>query len=213
MRRSSQLALLAFVAALLLRLLNARTAFVDGVPRFSPLDELYHAKRISVSALQFPEVLSFDPDRGTHGAWCPWPPLYDLAAGAVARLLGATTWSGVIFRVIWLPPLLFALFIAAVTGLVSRARGAVAGTLVGVALASSPFLVELSWIGAIDHHYLEPPLTFAIAFATIRLIRASGDAGDAPRDSASRGGLLGAVMTAAMFVQPALLLACALAFA
>src|SRR5258706_5061197 len=135
MRRSTQLALLAFAAALLLRLLNAGTAFVDGVPRFSPLDELYHAKRIAVSALQFPEVLSFDPDRGTHGAWCPWPPLYDLAAGAVARLLGATTWSGVIFRVIWLPPLLFPPFIAAAPGLLAPAPGAFAAPPVGPALS------------------------------------------------------------------------------
>src|SRR5258708_3768981 len=84
--RPSVLALTAFILALALRLLNAGSAFVSGQPRFSPLDELYHAKRRAFSAAQFPRVLELDPGRGTHGAWCPWPPLYDLAAGGYAPL-------------------------------------------------------------------------------------------------------------------------------
>lgn len=200
-RRPTTIALLAFALALALRLLNAGTAFVAGVPRFSPLDELYHAKRMAVSAIHFPRVLELDPDRGTHGAWCPWPPLYDLAAGAYARTLGATTLTEVMARVVWLPPLLFALFVGVTALLTSRAYGPVAGALAGLALASSPFLVDFASIGSIDHHYLEPPLTFAIAFATIKLLRGEGN-----------GVLLGIAMTAAMFVQTALLLACAIAF-
>jgi asparagine N-glycosylation enzyme membrane subunit Stt3 len=192
---------IAFVLALALRLLNAGSAFVDGVPRFSPLDELYHAKRMAVSAAQFPHVLELDPDRGTHGAWVPWPPLYDLAAGGYARLLGASSLTEVMTRMVWLPPVLFALFVGATTFLVARARGALAAALAGLALASSPFLVDLSSIGSIDHHYLEPALTFAIVFALVRLLRGGN------------GILLGVAMAAAMFVQTALLLVCAIAFA
>lgn len=194
------IALTAFLLALALRLLNAGSAFVGGVPRFSPLDELYQAKRMAFSAAQFPRVLEFDPGRGTHGAWCPWPPLYDLAGGGYARLLGATSLPEVMARVVWLPPFLFALFVATATFLVARARGALAGALAGVALASSPFLVNFSSIGSIDHHYLEPALTFAIVFALIRLLRGGN------------GVLLGLAMAAAMFVQTALLLVCAIAF-
>jgi hypothetical protein len=203
-RRPVLLALIAFVAALSLRLTNASTAFVDGEPRFSPLDELYHAKRMAYSAAHFPHMLERDPDRGVTGLWCPWPPLYDLAAGGAARLFGATRLSDVIRVVVWFPPLLFALFVAAATFLVARDHGGVAGALIAAALASSPFLVHFSSIGAIDHHFLEPPLAFAIAFATIRASRAA--------DARGAGVLLGAAMIAAMFVQTALLIACAIAF-
>jgi hypothetical protein len=68
---------------------------------------------------------------------------------------------------------------------------------VGAALAASPFLVTASWIGAIDHHFLEPALVFAILGACI---------------ADHRGVLLGAALTAAMFVQTALIIAAALAF-
>lgn len=201
MRRPPTLALLAFVLALALRLLNAGTAFVSGVPRFAPVDELYHAKRMAISAMHFPRVLEFDPDRGTHGAWCPWPPLYDLAAGGYAHLLGAATFTDVLGRVIWLPPVLFALFAAGATYLAARARGALTGALAGFALATSPYLVNASSIGSIDHHYLEPLLAFAIALGVIRVLRGGN------------GILLGIAMIAAMFIQTALLLSCAVAFA
>jgi Oligosaccharyl transferase STT3 subunit len=199
--RPPVLALVAFLLALALRLLNAGSAFVDGLPRFSPLDELYHAKRMAVSAAQFPHVLEFDPDRGTHGASVPWPPLYDLAAGGYARLLGASSLTEVMTRVVWLPPILFALFVGTTTLLVARARGALSGALAGLALACSPFLVDFSSIGAIDHHFLEPALTFAIIFALIRVLQRGN------------GILLGVAMAMAMFVQTALLLVCAVAFA
>src|SRR5439155_9460777 len=112
-RRPIVIALAAFVLALALRVMNAGTAFVDGMPRFSPVDELYHAKRMAYSAAHFPRVLERDPDRGVDGLWCPWPPLYDLAAGGAARLFGATQLGDVIRVVVWFPPLLFALFVAA----------------------------------------------------------------------------------------------------
>ena len=90
MRRPLVIAIIAFLAALALRVANAPMAFAGGAPQISPVDELYHWKRISYSALHFPRVLEFDPDRGDGGAFCPWPPLYDLAAGGAAR--GA--WAG-----------------------------------------------------------------------------------------------------------------------
>jgi len=75
----------------------------------------------------------------------------------------------------------------------------------GIALATSPFLVTTSWIGSIDHHFLEPVFTFAILGATCLGIRGS--------NRLRAGILLGLAITAAMFVQTALLIAAALAFA
>src|SRR5262249_21315211 len=151
----------------------------------SPIDELYHWKRMSYSAAHFPQVLEFDGDRGDSGAYCPWPPLYDLLAGGAARLLGARDADGVLARVVWFPPVIFAAFVAAAGAGVAHARGAFTAVVAGSALAASPYLVTSSWIGAIDHHFLEPILVFAILAATVW----------------GRTWLLAAALTAAMFVQ------------
>src|SRR5437763_7781948 len=118
------LAAAAFTLSLALRLLNFPYAFDGGRPVLAPVDELYHWKRMSFSALHFPRVLELDPDRGDGGAFCPWPPAYDLAAGAAARLLGARDAGGVLARVVWFPPVLFAAFVASVVAVLARARGA-----------------------------------------------------------------------------------------
>jgi len=73
--------LLFFTVALATRLLNAPYAFENGKPRITPVDELYHWKRMVYSACHFPHALEFDRDRGIGGEFCPWPPLYDVASG------------------------------------------------------------------------------------------------------------------------------------
>jgi asparagine N-glycosylation enzyme membrane subunit Stt3 len=195
------------VLALACRLLNAPYAFDSGKPRIAPVDELYHWKRMAYSAAHFPRVLEFDRDRGISGAFCPWPPLYDVAAGGAARLLGASSSPDVLARIIWFPPILFALFTGIAVFVLAR-RSTLIATMTGIALATSPFLVTTSWIGSIDHHFLEPVLTFAILGATILAIRAR-----TRREEVRAGILLGVAIIAAMFVQTALLIAAALAFA
>ncbi|MEA2236695.1 MAG: dolichyl-phosphooligosaccharide-protein glycotransferase [Thermoanaerobaculia bacterium] len=201
------LALLAFTIALAVRLLNAPFIFESGAPRIAPVDEAYHWKRIAFSAAHFPHVLEFDRDRGIGGAFCPWPPLYDVTAGGAARLLGAHDANAVLKRVVWFPPLLFALFVGLTVFTLASVYGELVAILCGIALATSPFLVTTSWIGSIDHHFLEPPLTFAILGATCLALRARDR-----RQQLIAGILLGAAITAAMFVQTALLVAAALAF-
>jgi len=232
-----------FAVALGVRLLNAPYIFEgSGKPRITPVDELYHWKRIAYSAAHFPQVLEFDRDRGVRGAFCPWPPLYDVVSGGVARLIGVVTGTdksvcatlslasgadnsvsggrrgkcgtdtlvcadGVLKRIVWFPPILFALFVAITVFILARTSMLVAA-ITGIALATSPFLVTTSWIGSIDHHFLEPVLTFAILGASCLGIRA-----DTRRRRIRAGILLGIAITAAMFVQTALLISAALAFA
>jgi asparagine N-glycosylation enzyme membrane subunit Stt3 len=197
-----------FAVALAIRLLNAPYIFDSaGKPRIAPIDELYHWKRMSYSAAHFPHVLEFDRDRGIGGAFCPWPPLYDVAAGGAARLLGAEDADEVLNRIIWFPPLLFALFTGLTVFALAR-RSPLVAVLTGTALATSPFLVTPSWIGSIDHHFLEPAFTFAILGASCLGIRARKR-----REHIRAGILLGVAITAAMFVQTALLISAALAFA
>src|SRR2546426_379130 len=92
----------------------------DPAAAYPPYDDLYHAKRIAYSAANFPHVLGFDRDRGLTGAFCPWPPLYDLACAALSL-------GGAPLR--WLPPIGFSIF----AGAVAFALGPVAG--IGIAIS------------------------------------------------------------------------------
>lgn len=179
----------AFFLALALRVLNLPLAFDRGVVQITPADEMYHWKRMAYSAAHFPHVLEFDGDRGVSGAFCPWPPLYDLAGGGIARLFG-------IDAVVWIPPVAGAIAVALAAVWVASQFGMFAAITAAIALAASPFIVTQSWIGAIDHHYLEWPLVFAILVSL----------------SASRYSRSAISMTAALFVQTALIIACGLAF-
>jgi hypothetical protein len=155
-----------FALALALRL--------GGSHQVGPFDDAYHLKRIQ----SFPHLIQFDPDRD---AWCPWPPLYDFVCGAIGTVLGTRA-------IVWVPPIAFALFAAAL----AWGFGAVAG--LGVALA--PYLIGISRAGDIDHHWVEPMLVVLMLVALQR----------------RRVWMLAIAMTCALFVQTALIIACGLAF-
>ncbi|HEX3108840.1 MAG TPA: hypothetical protein VHU41_07070, partial [Thermoanaerobaculia bacterium] len=143
---------------------------VGGSHRVGPYDDAYHLKRIE----SFPHTIQFDSDRD---AWCPWPPLYDFVCGAI----GAKA-------MVWVPPVGFALFAAAL----AWNFGAVAGF--GVALA--PYLIGISHAGNLDHHWVEPMLVLLIVVALRR----------------RNVWLLAIAIASALFVQTALIVACGLAF-
>src|SRR5207253_5504033 len=90
-----------FAFSLMLRL--------GGDHRIPPFDDLYHLKRIEFSAAHFPRVLELDPDRGERGEFCPWPPLYDLLASGLGPRAS-----------VWIPPIFFGLFAAAVSAAMWR---------------------------------------------------------------------------------------------
>ncbi len=150
-----------------------------------PFDDAYHLKRIAYSAAHFPRVLEFDPDRGERGAFCPWPPLYDVTSAAIFRVFGGVR---------WLPPIFFSAFAAVVTAAFGLRR--LAALTVGVTIACSPYLIGISRAGHIDHHFVEPALLLAIVAATIR----------------ERPILLGVAISIALMVQPALIVAAGVAF-
>lgn len=174
--------------------------------RLAPFDELYHWKRIVSSVQHFPQVLEFDRERGIGGAFCPWPPLYDLSAAAVARLAGARGPDEILRIIRWIPPLLTAILAGLAAAIIAR-HSLFAGVIAAVPLAVGPFLVSASSAGDVDHHFLEPFLVLAIAGATVLVVRARD------RGSAVAAGVsLAAALIAALFVQTALIIAAALAF-
>ncbi len=158
---------------------------LPGPGSVAPFDDLYHLKRIRWSAAHFPQVLEFDLDRGINGAFVPWPPLYDLCAGAIARLFGEGA-------IVWIPPVVTALLVGVTVFFVGR--------LSAIPLACAPFLVVASSVGDIDHHFLEPFLVLGIAGATLLVIRGSS------------GIPLAIALCAALFVQTALIIAAGLSF-
>ena len=195
-----------FLAALLARIANFQTAFVGGIPQLSPFDELYHAKRIAFSAAHPFRVLSFDPDRGPRGSFCPWPPLYDMSAGGLARLLGGRTPAKAVALASWFPPIVSSLVAAFVAAWLARRLGAGTGILAGLGIAFSTYFLDESHLAAIDHHFLEFPLVLAL-MASVWVATRATSAREALRD----GGLLALALTTGLLVQPALLFADALA--
>jgi hypothetical protein len=185
-----------------------RSAGVDQIAgrggAIGPLDDLYHAQRISDAAAHGGRVGAFDPNIGLDGAFCPWPPLYDAAAGLASR---AVAGGGAILPVaIWIPPVVASLFLGVAAGILTRIFGPLGGIVFGAAGAMAPAFLDVSKVGDIDHHFLEPPLALGILAATIALGRAENR-----RQSILRGVALAAAIVAALFVQVALLFAAGLA--
>ena len=192
---------LLFVLSLSVRVTNLRDVFRGGPPQIMPFDELYHAARILYSANNLGAVLNFDPQRGIHGAFCPWPPLYDLSAGAISRLGGPTP-VAIFSCAVWIPPVTESLFAALLAFWMALRKGVVGGILTGAAVSIST--VVLSRLGDIDHHFLEPPLLFGIIATTILCALARE-----PAEVVRSGLLLGVAVSVALLVQTALLLGAA----
>ena len=195
-----------FLAAFLPRIANFQTAFVRGIPQLSPFDELYHAKRIAFSAAHPFRVLAFDPNRGPRGSFCPWPPLYDMSAGALARLLGGRTPANAVGLASWFPPIVSSLVAAFVAAWLARRFRAATGILAGLGIASSTYFLDESHLAAIDHHFLEFPLVLGL-MASVWVATRATSARDALRD----GGILALALITGLLVQPALLFAAAVA--
>lgn len=203
--RIAAIAVGAGILAFGVRTLTVAQVFQAGVPILPPYDDLYHWKRIAFSAANFPAVLEFDPDRGLRGAFTPWPPLYDLAAAAIARLAGATGAIDVLRVIVWIPPITASLLTAATVAIIGR-FAPLAAALAAVPLACGPFLVVSSWIGTIDHHFLEPFLALAILGGTVLVLRAEG------RDSTIAAVILAGAIATALLIQTALIFAAGLSF-
>lgn len=197
---------LVFLAAFLVRIANFQTAFVGGVPQLSPFDELYHAKRIAFSAAHPFRVLTFDLNRGPRGSFCPWPPLYDMSAGALARLLGGRTPVKAVAVASWFPPIVSSFVAAFVAAWLARRFGAATAILAGLGIAFSTYFMDESHLAAIDHHFLEFPLVLGLMAAVHLAAEAKS-----LREAIRQGGILALALTTGLLVQPALLFAAALA--
>jgi len=158
-------------------------------------DSQYHARRALFSLVNFPAVLTRDayldfPD----GAHVPWPPLWDFALAAVARLTGGGA-DGLDHVLAWAAAVVGSLAVFPVYG----AARAVASRGVGLGAAGLfavlPVSVMYSSVGNADHHA-------AIAFEAAALLACSALA----LRRELRGVRLGAVHVGLVAARAALLL-------
>lgn len=142
----------------------------DGTVIFALGDAFYHARRAFVSFEQFPRVMLFDPYLNyPQGAYVPWPPLYDLLLGGVARLFGST--QAVFERVAaWAPVFLGVLTLAPVYAAGRIVSSRAAGVGAALLFALLPASVFYSNVGNADHHAAQALIGASVLALSLRAV-------------------------------------------
>jgi asparagine N-glycosylation enzyme membrane subunit Stt3 len=141
------------LVALATRALGWETVFPgDGTVVFALGDAYYHARRALFSFEHFPKVLLHDAYLNhPQGAFVPWPPLYDLALGGIARLVGSSQ-SRFEHVAAWAPVALGALTLWPVYRGGRRMGGRSTGLGAAALFALLPATIVYSNVGNADHH-------------------------------------------------------------
>lgn len=178
MRRRPTAELALFALSLALSASSFPQAFTDaGVSFPTGTDELYHMRRVWYETVRFPARLDFDPYLNfPDGARPVWPFLFDWLVAGLARLLAGSGDQGAVERLVaWLPPVLGAANVAAVTRLGSGLFGRRAGVLAGLLLALLPAHAYNARLGMLDHHVAVTLATTGLMSCGLALLA------DAPR--------------------------------
>lgn len=144
---------MAVLFALALRSVGLEKVFPgDGTVVFALGDAFYHARRALFSFEQLPKVLLWDSYLNfPQGAFVPWPPFYDLALAAIARLFGS---SQAVFEHVaaWAPVALGTLTLWPVHAAGRRMGGRGVGVTAALLFALFPATILYSNVGNADHH-------------------------------------------------------------
>ncbi len=148
----------AVAAGVALRLHTRAQVTAGGVLRPFDSDSAYHLRRARFAAANFPRTIVFDPLMNFPEGGVPiWPPLFDLALAAPARLAdgpGAST-DAVARGAAWVPVVLAAGAIALAGLLAFRLHGAAAGVAAAAFLAVCPAHILWTQYGHTDQHAAE----------------------------------------------------------
>ncbi|HEY4230762.1 MAG TPA: STT3 domain-containing protein [Thermoanaerobaculia bacterium] len=155
--------------------LHTRPAAVRG-ETVEPLDSdsAYHMRRARFAAASFPRTILFDPLMNfPAGGVAIWPPLFDLALAAPARIAhGAGASSAEVARGAAAVPVVLAALAIVLAGLLARSLyGPVAGAAAALFLAVCPGHVLWSQYAHTDQHVAESACGLAVllAYVTSRL--------------------------------------------
>ena len=154
-RHEAMAILAAFFISLLLRLIPAKNAIVDGAVLFYGYDSFYHIRRIHYTAENFPSPLWFDSYLNhPQGLDLLWPPLFDQVVAGAALLFGggapAVEMAGALA-----PPVLGALAIPVLYLLAKKLFGVRVAILSAFLLAVDPKHIGRTHFGFTDHDALE----------------------------------------------------------
>ncbi len=176
---------------------RAQAAHASGV---HPLDSdsAYHMRRARFAAAHFPRTILFDPLMNfPDGGVAIWPPLFDLALAAPARVSeGPGAPAGAVERgAAWVPVLLAAGSIA-LAGLLGRALyGAAGGIAAALFVAICPGHILWSQYAHTDQHAAESFCGLAVLLAFVRSRDRPAASGSAWREAVVGLALAVAVLT------------------
>jgi dolichyl-diphosphooligosaccharide--protein glycosyltransferase len=125
---------------------------------FYGTDPYYHARRIWLTALQYPSLVDFDwYVNFPKGAYIQWPPGFDYLLATIVRVtLGpepSQYLAGLV--TVLVTPLLGVLVVPVVYRLTSRDFGHLAGVLAVIVSILNFSVLNISRFGRVDHHMLE----------------------------------------------------------
>ncbi len=175
-------------------------AQADAGGRVHPLDSdsAYHLRRARFAAAQFPRTILFDPLMNfPAGGVAIWPPLFDLALAAPARLTRGAAASGdaVARGAAWVP-VAFAAGAIALTGLLARRLyGAAAGAAAALFLALCPGHILWSQYAHTDQHTAESFCGLLVLLLYLRSREEPGSPGNGAREAGAGAALALAVLT------------------
>jgi len=179
--------------------LHTREA-ADSGGRVRPLDSdsAYHLRRARFAAAHFPRTILFDPLMNfPDGGMAIWPPLFDLALAAPARLAhGAAASPGAVERgAAWVPVLFGAGSIALAGLLGSRLYGTAAGAAAALFVALCPGHVLWTQYAHTDQHAAESFCGLLALLLFVRSREQPESPGNAAREAAAGAALALAVLT------------------
>ncbi len=174
-------------------------AQVTAGDRVHPLDSdsAYHMRRARFAVAQFPRTILFDPLMNfPAGGIAIWPPLFDLALAAPARLTrGAGAPVAAIERgAAWVPVTLAAGAIALAGLLGRRLYGPVAGIAAALFLAVCPGHILWTQYAHTDQHAAESFCGLLALWLFVRSREQPDSPGNARREAAAGGALAVAVL-------------------
>jgi len=145
----------AFILGLLLRLVPARNALVEGGILFYGYDSFYHLRRILYTAENFPHTLWFDSYLNHPlGLELTWPPLFDQIIAAGSLLLGGSPGAVEVAGAV-MPPILGSGMILLLYFLAKKLFGTRVALLSAIFLAVDPKHIARTHFACVDHDVLE----------------------------------------------------------
>jgi len=144
---------LILLLALVVRVAGFEHVFVgDGEVIATIGDPYYHLRLVEYAATHFPGSLHHDTYLNhPHGAFVPWPPVYDLLVAASGLLLGGGRPALELVAACW-PPLLSIVTLLAVYRIGRQTAGEATGLGAALLFALLPAGSLVARIGYADHH-------------------------------------------------------------